>query len=193
MSSSTDPFLPQERRFGVTRRVLEAMLAEPPDELVVQTHSHLVTEAAPLLQALARLSAVRVHVSIESDRDRLPGLPPPASPVSKRLEAAARLRALGLRVVVTVAPLLPIADPEGFFRRLSEVADAVVIDHFAGGDGSPGGARTLLTALPQAMERVLPASLSPAYQDQMAALARRILPGRVGVGSAGFAGRFLPA
>jgi len=191
LSSSTDPFVPQERSLGVTRRVLEAMCDEPPDELVVQTHTHRVTDYLDLYPRLAKASRVRFHLSIESDRDRLPGLPPPASPVARRLAAAAALRAAGLRVVVTVSPLLPIVDPERFFARLALVADAVVIDHFIGGDGTPDGSRTRRTALPAAMESVRPGSGELAYRDEMVALAKRAFPGRVGVGAEGFAGRGL--
>jgi DNA repair photolyase len=192
LSSSTDPFVPQERRLGVTRRVLEAMCDEPPDLLVVQTHSDRVTDYLDLYPRLAGACRLRFHLSIESDRDRLPGLPPPASPVARRLAAAGALRAAGLRVVVTVAPLHPIADPEGFFARLVEVADAVVVDHFVGGDGSRDGSRTRRTALPAAMEALHPGSADLAYRDEIVAVARRALPGRVGVGADGFAGRYLP-
>ncbi len=93
-----------------------------------------------------------------------------------------------MRVVITVAPLLPIDDPEAFFARVAGSADAVVLDHFIGGDGSPTGARTLRTALPAAMAEVDPASVTLDYRDRMAAVARRYLPGRVGIGSEGFAG-----
>lgn len=189
MSSSTDPFVPQERRYGVTRAVLEAMCEAPPDALILQTHSHLVTDYIDLYPELARRCDLRVHLSIESDRDTLPGLPPPASSVARRFEAAAALKAAGLRVVITVSPLLPIADPEVFFSRIAEAADAVVIDHFIEGDGSRGGERTLRTSLPAAMARVDPASIGLDYRDRMAAIARRILPGRVGVNIDGFAGR----
>jgi DNA repair photolyase len=191
LSSSTDPFVPQERSLGVTRRVLEAFCDDPPDELVVQTHSHRVTDYLELYPRLARACRLRFHLSIEGDRDRLPGLPPPASPVARRLAAAAALRAAGLRVVVTVAPLHPIADPAGFFAKVAEVADAVVIDHFVGGDGTPDGSRTRRTALPAAMEAVHPGSCDPAYRDEIVAIARRAMPGRVGVGADGFAGRHL--
>lgn len=190
LSSATDPFVPQERREGLTRAVLEAMLEAPPDELIVQTHSPRVLDALGLLTRLAERCRLRVHLSIESDRDRLPGLPPPASPVARRLEAAAACREAGLRTVVTVAPLLPIADPEAFFGRLAESADAVVLDHFVGGDGTPDGSRTRRTALPGAIAAVDPSALEPGYRDRMEAVARRALPGRVGLGAAGFAGRF---
>ncbi|MDP3939972.1 MAG: hypothetical protein Q8R92_17785 [Deltaproteobacteria bacterium] len=189
LSSSTDPFVPQERRYGVTRGVLEAMREAPPDALILQTHSHRVTDYLDLYPELARRCDLRVHLSIESDRNTLPGLPPPASPVARRFEAAAALKAAGLRVVITVSPLLPIADPEAFFSRIAVVADAVVIDHFIEGDGSRSGERTLRTSLPAAMARADPASTGLAYRDRMIAIARKIMPGRVGVSIDGFAGR----
>lgn len=189
MSSSTDPFVPQEARLGVTARVLAAMLEEPPDALVVQTHSPRVLVALDALVALASRCALRVHLSIETDRERLPGLPPPASSPAQRLRAAARLRAAGLRTVITVSPMLPMRDPEAFFARCGEVADAVVLDHFVGGDGSPGGERTRRTPLPAVVESLEPGSATLAWRDAMLERARRVLPGRVGYGPAGFAGR----
>jgi len=191
MSSATDPFVPHERRFGITGTVLRAMVASPPDELIVQTHTHLVTERLDAIATLSERCALRVHISIESDRDRLPGLPPPASSVERRFEAAAALRGAGIHVVITVAPLLPIADPDGFFGRVSECADAVVIDHFVGGDGSSDGGRTLRTPLPEAMAAVHPASVHIAYREEIVSIAQRRMPGRVGVGMDGFAGRLL--
>jgi hypothetical protein len=95
--------------------------------------------------------------------------------------------------VVTVAPLLPIADPSAFFARLADAADAVVIDHFVGGDGTSDGSRTAHTELPAAMARVDPASVELAYRERVVAVAREHLPGRVGVGADGFAGRWLPS
>lgn len=191
MSSSTDPFVPQEARFGITQKILEAMVRRSPDVLIIQTHSARVTAYAALYRELARTCELRVHISIEGDRDRLPGLPPPASSVRRRLEAAALLRDAGVRVVVTVSPLLPIEDPRAFFGRVAASADAVVLDHFIGGDGSPDGSRTLRTHLPKAMATVDATSTTLEYRDRMVAIAREIMPGRVGVGVDGFAGRFL--
>ena len=191
MSSSTEPFQPAERKLRVTRGVLEAMVGRPPDFLIVQTHSHHVVDYADLYPELAARTELRFHVSIESDRDELPGLPRAASPVVKRMKAAKTLREMGMRVVVTVSPLLPIAEPERFFENLSHVADAVVIDHFIEGDGSVEGARTKRTALPTAMERVEPRSVTLAYREEMVAVARRYFPGKVGVNIDGFAGRML--
>ncbi|HTI51212.1 MAG TPA: hypothetical protein VL475_09680, partial [Planctomycetaceae bacterium] len=105
-SSATDPFVPQEFQYGVTRSVLEEMYEYPPDELVLQTHSPRVAEYIPLFERLAACCRLRVHVSLETDRERIAGLPPHAGSVAKRLEACAALRGAGLSTVVTVSPLL---------------------------------------------------------------------------------------
>lgn len=189
-SSSTDPFLPQEKRFGITRAVLERMLEFPPQGLILQTHSTAVVDQTSLLQELATRTQLRIHISIEGDRDRLPGLPSPAATVEARFKACQSLRQAGLRVVVTAAPLHPLQAPEEFFSRISEVADAVVIDHFIEGDGSLDGSRTFKTPLASAMREVDPDCLTLAYRERMVEVARRVMPGRVGVGQAGFAGEF---
>lgn len=201
MSSATEPFQPVERSARITYRLLEAMLESPPDELIVQTHSHRVADDAylPLYEGLRgriRDGGLRFHLSIESDRDALPDLPRTASTVQRRCQAAKRLKEAGHRVVITVAPLLPISDPEVFFRKLGEVANAVVIDHFIEGDGSStgDGSRTRRTGLPVAMERMHPGSTTLDYRREMIEIAGRLLgPSRVGVGIAGFSGRFMGA
>ena len=190
LSSSTDPFVPQEQRYHITRSVLETMLDSPPDTLILQTHSHRLVDYLELYRALAQVCNVRIHLSIETDRDRIPGLPNHASSVDGRFKAAAQLKQAGLNVVITVSPLLPIADPEQFFARVAECANAVVLDHFIGGDGSSDGSRTRRTELVPAMAALEPTSVELSYRDEMAEIALRHLPGRVGVHTAGFAGRF---
>ncbi|NNE09298.1 MAG: radical SAM protein [Gemmatimonadetes bacterium] len=188
LSSATDPFVPQEKKYGVTQSVLRAMIDEPPDTLIVQTHAATVANHAELLSQLK--ACARVHITIESDRDRLPGLPAPASSVESRFDAARALRDAGLTVVITVSPLLPIENPRAFFTRCAGCAEAVIIDHFIGGDGTETGSRTRRTRLPDVMESVEAGTTELAYREEMVAIAREIMPGRVGVGARGFAGEF---
>ena len=70
------------------------------------------------------------------------------------------------------------------------MADAVVIDHFIGGDGSTTGSRTLRTRLPLAIEQIDPRAVTLAYRDEIVEIARNYFPGLTGVGIDGFAGRF---
>lgn len=191
MSSSTDPFVPQERSAGISRSLLEAMLESPPDQLVLQTHSHRVTDYLALYLSLRSRCRLRIHISIESDRETLTGLPAPASSVGDRFEAARILHAEQLEVVVAVAPLLPIREPRAFLERIAEVSSAVVIDHFVGGDGTADGSRTARTRLPEAMAGYGTRTLQTSYRDEVVRLARQVMPGRVGVGAAGFAGQWM--
>jgi len=87
---------------------------------------------------------------------------------------------------------LPIDDPHRFFENLAGAVNAVVIDHYIGGDGSAGGSRTARTKLPAAMAEVDPCSVDLAYRDEMVRIAQVYFPGRVGTGNDGFARRFLP-
>ena len=59
-----------------------------------------------------------------------------------------------------------------------------------GGDGSADGRRTRSTPLPAAMVAVEPESVGLAYRDRMVQVARKFLPGRVGIHRDGFAGRW---
>lgn len=69
MSSSTDPYQPIERKAEITHSLLEAMIENPPDFLLVQTRSPMVTRDIPLLLQLQEKCGVRVSMTIETDRE----------------------------------------------------------------------------------------------------------------------------
>ncbi len=153
-SSSTEPWQPAERQYRVTRRLLEAMRIHPPDELILQTHATAMQEDLSLVAALSRQCRLRVHVSIEGDIERLPGLPPPPATVQKRIELLRQLSEAGIFAVACLSPLYPMHNPAAFFEQLAGAgASAVVIDHFIGGDGTAEGSRTWKTDLPRSMGR----------------------------------------
>ena len=108
LSSSTEPFVPQESRCGVTRALLSAMAEAPPDALIIQTHSHLVLDHLCQLQALGERCVLRVQVSIETDREELPGLPAFFSSIDSRFDAARRLREAAQRYVDAAVPRGPL-------------------------------------------------------------------------------------
>ena len=142
MSSVTDPYVPQERHYRSTRRVLTAMLKSPPDTLVLQTHTPNVLWDIELLCRLSRQCRVVVQISIETDQEMLPGFPRHAYSVAARLDALRDLTKSGLNTVGVVSPLLPLAESESFATRLGEVASSVILDHYLIGDGSWDGMRT---------------------------------------------------
>jgi len=143
MSSVTDPYVPQEKTFRITRRILEAMAERPPDLLALQTHTPNPLWDEDLVVDLSRRFPLSLQISVETDRESFgPGFPPHAYPVAARIGALRRFRERGVATVAVVSPLWPIADVEEFARRLEEAASFIVIDHYLVGDGSPDGSRT---------------------------------------------------
>ena len=188
-SSSTEPWQPIEKQYRITRRILEAMQTHPPDELILQTHTTAILEDLSLIARLSEQCRLRVHVSIEGDIERLPGLPPPPATIAGRIELLRQLRSAGIFAVACLSPLYPMEQPTAFFEQLAGAgASAVVIDHFIEGDGTAGGVRTWKTSLPRSMEAVDTESTRLEYRDRIAAIACKYLP--VGVSAAGFAGHY---
>jgi DNA repair photolyase len=117
-SSVTDPYVPIERSLGLTRGCLEVMALHPPQALVLQTRSPLVTRDLPVLQ---RIATLLVSITI----------PTLDEPVRRMLEEA------GVRTQAAVAPVLP-GDSRELARRLEPLVDRVVVDDFFRGDGAGG-------------------------------------------------------
>ena len=133
LSSVTDPYLPAERRLGLTRGILEELVAYQP-RLLVQTRGPLVVRDADLLR---RFRAVRVNMSIPTDSEEVrQAFEPKAPPLEQRWQALEVLRADGLAVGICVTPTLPLVDPAAFVRRLAAFHPDVLVTqdfHDAGG------------------------------------------------------------
>lgn len=189
MSSSTDPWQPAEKKYRITRQVLQAMRAIPPDELILQTHSSSILEDIGLIKNISRNCKLRVHISIEGDREVFPGLPLPPSSVADRINTLKQLSSSGIFTVGCLSPLYPLDDADRFFTRIKSAgASAIIIDHFIFGDGTPDGSRTKNTPLPSLMENILPESIHLSYRDKVVDIARKYLP--VGISATGFAGNY---
>ena len=150
MSSVTEPYPPQERTLRRTRELLESMVERPPDLLAIQSHTPLVVEDLSLLQQLQQQCDVRVHITVETDKPKLPApFPNQAYSPCSRIQALHALRIAGLDSVATVSPLLPLDDPRRFAGELEQACTRVILDHYLLGDGSKEGQRTKQTALPR--------------------------------------------
>ncbi len=189
MSSSTDPWQPAEKTYQITRKVLQAMRTNPPEEIILQTHSSSILEDIDLIDELSRKCKLRVHISIEGDSDRLPGLPLPPCSVENRIRALERFSSRGIFTVICLSPLYPLKNADLFFRKLKVAgASAVIIDHFILGDGTSDGSRTHKTPLPSLMKNIAPESIHLSYREKVVGIARKYLP--VGISATGFAGTY---
>lgn len=189
MSSVTEPYPPQERMARRTRLLLEAMLARPPDTLVIQSHTPLMLDDLALLQALRTRCRLQLNITVETDLEVLPAaFPRHAYSPASRIDALAQLRAAGLPTVATVSPLLPLADVRSFAEALERAADRVILDHYLLGDGSPGGLRTKRTPLPMLLSSSGWETWTTLdrFHEIVATFRARFGPERVGVSQEGF-------
>lgn len=108
IGTATDPYQPAERRFRVTRGILEVLAEQEGIGVTIITKSPLVTRDIDLLQRIHARSRLSVHVSlITTDRELARCLEPRAPTPEARLRGIARLRAQGIEVGVNAMPVLP--------------------------------------------------------------------------------------
>ena len=129
IGSATDPYQPAERRYRITREVLEVLAMHRGLRVVITTKSPLVVRDIDVLARLGSRSRLTVHVSlITTDRELARRLEPRAPTPDARLRAMQRLSESGIDVGVNIMPILPgISDgPEMLRAVLRRVADAGV-------------------------------------------------------------------
>jgi DNA repair photolyase len=108
IGTATDPYQPAERRFRVTRGILEVLAEHEGLRAWIITKSPLVTRDIDLLRRIARHNTISVHISlITIDRDLARRLEPRAPTPEARLRALARLREHGIEAGINVMPVLP--------------------------------------------------------------------------------------
>jgi DNA repair photolyase len=108
IGTATDPYQPAERRYRITRGVLEAIAEHPGMSVSIITKSPLVTRDVDVLARIAARADVTVHVSlITLDRELARRIEPRAPTPESRLRAVARLTEAGIDVGVNVMPVLP--------------------------------------------------------------------------------------
>jgi DNA repair photolyase len=149
VGTATDPYQPAERRFRLTRALLEVLAERRGLRVVVITKSALVARDADVLARLAERGAVSVHVSlITLDRALARRVEPRAPTPAARLRAVERLAAAGVDVGVNCMPVLP-----GITDRPRDLAALVARAAAAGASHVAAGA---LRLQPAARDRYLP-------------------------------------
>jgi DNA repair photolyase len=120
---NTDAYQPIERRYRITREVLE-VLAECRHPVSFVTKSALITRDLDLLAPMAREGLVSVHFSITTLDNRLAAaMEPRATAPHGKLRAMRTLADAGVPVGVMVAPVIPmISDHE--LEHILEAAHA---------------------------------------------------------------------
>jgi DNA repair photolyase len=107
MSGVTDCYQPAERRFRLTRGLLEVML-EARQPVGIITKNALVLRDLDLLKPMAEQRLVHVNISVTTlDSELARTMEPRTATPAARLRAICELSAAGVPVNVIVAPIIP--------------------------------------------------------------------------------------
>ncbi|MGY3054978.1 DNA repair photolyase [Pedobacter sp. UYEF25] len=124
LSGNTDCYQPAERKFKITRQLLEIALAyKQPIGMI--TKNSLILRDKDLLQEMSKLNLCMVYVSINSLNEDLRQKMEPRTATSKqRLKVVEELSKEGIPVGVMVAPLVPGLSDHEIPAVLKAVANA---------------------------------------------------------------------
>jgi DNA repair photolyase len=108
IGTATDPYQPAERRFEITRAILEELARHSGLEIGIVTKSNMVTRDAGILRKIGENNHVFVNVTVTTVNTELARkLEPRAPRPDLRLEAVRQLNLAGVDAGVICAPVLP--------------------------------------------------------------------------------------
>ncbi|HEX8665983.1 MAG TPA: PA0069 family radical SAM protein [Beijerinckiaceae bacterium] len=156
MGTNTDPYQPIEKKFRITRSVLE-VLARTNHPVGIVTKSALVTRDIDILAPMADRGLAKVALSITTLDPRLARrMEPRAATPAKRLDAVRQLSEAGIPVSVMVAPIVPGVNDH-------EIEDVLQAAYAAGARG----AGYVLLRLPHELKEIMRDWLSENYPDKL--------------------------
>jgi DNA repair photolyase len=135
LGTATDPYQPAERRYEVTRGILEEFARHRGFELGIVTKSNLIVRDVDLLREVSRNNTLSIHMTITTlNADLARILEPRAPRPDLRLDAVRQLSEAGLSVGVSGSPVLPgITDSPADLEAVVRAAAAAGARHiFAG-------------------------------------------------------------
>jgi DNA repair photolyase len=122
LGSNTDPYQPIERRFKVTRGILE-VLERAGHPVGIVTKSTLVLRDLDILARMARRDLVKVAVSVTTLDAKLARVMEPRAPTPpRRLETLRQLVKAGVPTSTLVAPVIPAINDAEIEHILEAVA-----------------------------------------------------------------------
>jgi DNA repair photolyase len=108
IGTATDPYQPAERRFEVTRAILEELAKHSGLEIGIVTKSNLITRDAEILRRVGENNRIFVNMTVTTvDVELARKLEPRAPRPDLRLETVRQLNLAGVDAGVICAPVLP--------------------------------------------------------------------------------------
>jgi DNA repair photolyase len=127
LGTATDPYQPAERRYEVTRGILEEFARHRGFELGIVTKSNLVVRDIAVLQEVAKSNKLSVHITVTTLQTDLARILEPRAPrPDLRVDAVRALSEAGIRVGISCSPVVPgITDsPKNLEDVIAAAADA---------------------------------------------------------------------
>jgi len=108
IGTATDPYQPAERRYEVTRAIMEELARHHGLELGIVTKSNLVLRDTELLRGVAEHNQLFVNITVTSVNAELARILEPRAPrPDLRLQAVRQLNLAGVDAGVICAPVVP--------------------------------------------------------------------------------------
>ncbi len=108
IGTATDPYQPAEKRFEITRGILEELALHQGLQIGIVSKSDLVVRDIDVLQRIAQGNTLYVNLTITTIDTKLARILEPRAPrPDLRLKAVRELRKAGLRAGVICAPVVP--------------------------------------------------------------------------------------
>jgi DNA repair photolyase len=108
IGTATDPYQPAERRFEVTRAILEEFSRHSGLEIGIVTKSNLVLRDLEVLREIGKRNRLAVNITVTTlNADLARILEPRAPRPDLRMDAVGKLNMNGVRAGVICAPVLP--------------------------------------------------------------------------------------
>src|ERR1700692_570819 len=135
LGTATDPYQPAERRYEITRGILEEFARHSGFELGIVTKSNLIVRDLDLLREVSRNNILSIHITITTlDTELARILEPRAPRPDLRMEAVRELSEAGISVGVSCSPVLPgITDAPADLEAVVRAAAAAGARHIFGG------------------------------------------------------------
>ena len=120
ISSVTDCYNPYERKYGITRKILEQLIGAD-CEITISTKSNLILRDIDLLK---KLSNLKVSFSINTLDDEFRADMDKGSSGADRLEAIRELHNAGIYTVLFMSPIFPyITDCKAIIEATKDITD----------------------------------------------------------------------
>jgi DNA repair photolyase len=187
IGTATDPYQPAERKFRLTRSMLEVFANLAGLNLSITTKSALVTRDLDLLMKINRRSHLQVNISLITLDRRLQRLLEPRAPrPALRLRALNELARAGIRCNILMMPMIP-----GLTDEPARIENVIRAAKRAGADGlwwrslylKPAAARRFIPFVRERFPQLAPridefyrrhVYAPAAYDDRMRAIFDRL-------------------